>query len=157
VQTLLVFWVNETSVDVQVVPIDEAPITTSTESTTTTTQSGVIEGIDIYEGCDETKTCFGIGSVGYSSCVSQRNCEVIGAVIYDSSDDTFEFEMRSAVGAGYVAMGLSSDDRMGGDSVVECVNNNGVIEAYASFTYTYGVFRTGIVSCNFSRLMRIPS
>lgn len=36
--------------------------------------------------------------------------------------------------AGYIALGLSFDSKMGDDSAIECVNENGVIRAYASLT-----------------------
>lgn len=57
--------------------------------------------------------------------------------------------MRSARSAGYVALGLSDDDKMGKDSVVECVNESGSVKAYTSWTVvSNGKFdapRTGIV------------
>lgn len=36
--------------------------------------------------------------------------------------------------AAYVAIGLSDDNKMGKDSVIECVNEAGSIKAYASWT-----------------------
>lgn len=36
--------------------------------------------------------------------------------------------------AAYIAVGLSQDDKMGDDSVVECVYENGRINAYTSWT-----------------------
>lgn len=36
--------------------------------------------------------------------------------------------------ASYVALGLSDDNKMGKDSVIECVNEAGSIKAYASWT-----------------------
>lgn len=33
-------------------------------------------------------------------------------------------------------MALSYDDRMGRDSVIECVNENGIVNAYTSWTVT---------------------
>lgn len=38
------------------------------------------------------------------------------------------------VGANYVALALSHDDRMGSDSVMECVLENGIVRAYTSWT-----------------------
>lgn len=48
--------------------------------------------------------------------------------------DKYEFEMKSPDPmAKYIAYGLSDDDKMGDDSVVECVKeSNGQIKAYMS-------------------------
>lgn len=49
----------------------------------------------------------------------------------------------------YVAVGLSTDNRMGEDAVMECVPENGQIRAYASWTTpspNLGVVRQGVVS-----------
>lgn len=47
-------------------------------------------------------------------------------------------------------MGLSLDKRMGDDSVLECVNENGELKVYSSWTEAknrkYNAFREGIVS-----------
>lgn len=57
--------------------------------------------------------------------------------------------MKSARNAAYVALGLSDDDKMGKDSVVECINESGSVKAYMSWTsVANGKFdapRTGIV------------
>lgn len=54
-------------------------------------------------------------------------------------------------GAAYIAMALSDDRHMGSDSVIECTNENGIINAYTSWTEgTSGSPRTNIVSsCTF--------
>lgn len=48
----------------------------------------------------------------------------------------------------YVAVGLSYDDKMGDDSVIECVPESGTVKAFSSWTRVgpYGVTRSGIVS-----------
>lgn len=53
----------------------------------------------------------------------------------------------------YVAVGLSNDAKMGDDSVIECVPEQGVVNAYASWTYAgpYSVSRQGIAQ-NFIQL-----
>lgn len=51
----------------------------------------------------------------------------------------------------YVAMALSMDDRMGADSVMECVPEQGVVRAYTSWTSgmpNYGVTRDQVVGIN---------
>lgn len=48
-----------------------------------------------------------------------------------------------------MAVGLSTDDRMGQDSVMECVPEQGTPRAYSSWTVSeprLGVTRQGIVS-----------
>lgn len=78
-----------------------------------------------------------------------------GSVIYSRlfEGDRYIIELRSSRQAGYVALGLSDDDKMGKDSVVECVNESGSVKAYTSMTVVAnGKFdspRTGIVSLSF--------
>lgn len=48
-----------------------------------------------------------------------------------------------------MALGLSEDDKMGDDLVIECVNQNGRVNMYSSYTSgapNYGVTRIGVVS-----------
>lgn len=59
----------------------EAPSTTTTQ----------VPDLDFYDGCDVSKTCFGIGP---GDCVRNRQCNTIGAVIHD--DGKFTFEMLSS-------------------------------------------------------------
>lgn len=53
-------------------------------------------------------------------------------------------------GAGFIALALSVDNKMGDDSAVECVNESGDIKAYTSMTRAipenYGARRSDIVS-----------
>lgn len=53
----------------------------------------------------------------------------------------------------YIAVGLSTDSKMGDDSVIECVPEQGTVNAYASWTFSgpYGVSRQGIAQ-NFIKL-----
>lgn len=46
----------------------------------------------------------------------------------------FTLTILATVGANFVGFALSYDDRMGRDSAIECVNENGVVRAYTSFT-----------------------
>jgi hypothetical protein len=79
------------SADVEVLPV-VTPEGETTPPTTTppTTQPPPIEGIDVYEGCGVSKTCFGIGP---GDCIQSRRCVTFGAVIY--RDEKFIFEIRS--------------------------------------------------------------
>lgn len=58
--------------------------------------------------------------------------------------------MKSSKNAAYVALGLSDDDKMGRDSVVECISESGSVKAYMSWTVVangkFDAPRTGIVS-----------
>jgi hypothetical protein len=98
----------------------------------------------IYDGCGDTKTCFG----SPENCVATKTCQTFSAVIVKG--DRYIFEMKSQRNAGYVALALSDDDKMGRDSVVECVSEAGSVKAYTSWTIVangkYDSPRTGIVS-----------
>jgi hypothetical protein len=59
--------------------------------------------------------------------------------------------MRSYKGAKYIAMALSKDDRMGDDSVMECVKEGDQVKVYSSWTEVkngdyYAAVRDGAVS-----------
>lgn len=91
VESMIIFWVNEQSEEVEVVFAEPPSETTSiTVAPTTTSSAPPIEGIDVYEGCGVSKTCFGIGP---GDCVQNRRCVTFGAVIY--RDEKFIFEIRS--------------------------------------------------------------
>ena len=49
-------------------------------------------------------------------------------------------------GNAYVASGLSTDGRMGDDSVVECVKDVNDVKIYMSYTGLFDVSRDGVVS-----------
>lgn len=67
-------------------------------------------------------------------------------------NDKVQFEIQSIKenNPAYVATGLSTDTNMGTDSIIECVNENGQINAYASWTTPRGdprlnAIRDGVV------------
>lgn len=101
----------------------------------------------IYEGCGQTKTCFGFPD----GCVATKDCRTVTTSIV--SGERYEFELKSngKDNLAYVAVALSNDDKMGDDSVMECVPENGRVHAYTSWTLprpNLGVTRQGIVSLN---------
>ncbi|CRK94859.1 CLUMA_CG008351, isoform A [Clunio marinus] len=106
-------------------------ITQDHDRTTTSTE---IPSSDLYKGCGSEKVCFG----SPRGCVNSENCNMFGAVKHN--DETFVFEILSQSmdnhedGMSYVAFALSHDNRMGRDSVIECVRENDVVRAYTSFT-----------------------
>ncbi|XP_072946264.1 putative ferric-chelate reductase 1 homolog isoform X2 [Epargyreus clarus] len=84
----------------------------------------------IYQGCADTKLCFGTPP----NCVQSGNCKAIVAVFV--AGDTYTFEIQGTGNPKYVAAGLSKDNKMGDDSAMECVrNDNGRISLFTSWTY----------------------
>lgn len=58
-----------------------------------------------YDGCDVTKNCFGTPD----GCVPKQDCSAVMAVQLEDSNYVFEMQVKNAA---YVAVGLSSDDKM---------------------------------------------
>lgn len=81
-----------------------------------------------YEGCGVTKYCYGAPI----DCVYSGNCKV--AVAVTSVGEAFDFELKANGDPAWVGVGLSDDAKMGDDSVVECVKENGRINAFMSWT-----------------------
>lgn len=110
----------------------------------------VIDGESIYDGCGDSKTCFGFPR----GCLGSYDCNIFTAVRYEGEKFLFELLSSSqfacssfflgisnlflSVGAAYISMGLSDDNRMGRDSVIECVRESQV-EVFTSFTSVAGV------------------
>ena len=94
VESFQTFWIDVNSVDVRILNVGEFPITNPVSTTTTSTTSTTIKPIDntndVYKGCSETKTCFGLPT----GCISSQNCISLGAVIY--KDSRIIFEMMSS-------------------------------------------------------------
>jgi len=83
----------------------------------------------IYEGCNSTKACFGIPE----NCVASRKCQAV--VAYKLDKVRYHFEMK-ALSEGYVAFGLSRDDKMGGDLTTNCiVQENGNVDISTGYNY----------------------
>lgn len=101
------------------------------------------QGDPFYDQCGDTKSCFGFPD----GCVEQKNCKAAVATIVIG--ERYLFEMKAFdQNAAYVASALSMDNKMGDDSVMECVPERGQgIKAYASWTYSspkYGVTRENV-------------
>lgn len=156
------FWVGIESTPVKVVESGQSPpsvvgISTTRKPPTTTTvppyvspKAASADTTDpIYEGCGENKGCFGFPD----GCVETRNCRAVVATIVQG--ERYIFEMKSGYNRpAYVAVGLSNDAKMGDDSVIECVPEQGTVNAYASWTFSgpYDASRKGIAQ-NFIRLL----
>ncbi|XP_017300331.1 putative ferric-chelate reductase 1 homolog [Diaphorina citri] len=82
-----------------------------------------------YTECNKLKSCFG----SPEGCVDSQSCTAVASVRVEGTRHTFELKAENAA---YVAVGLSHDNKMGGDSVMECVREEtggGSIKAYNSW------------------------
>ncbi|XP_045455053.1 putative ferric-chelate reductase 1 homolog [Melitaea cinxia] len=141
-QSFATFWKNVESPLVEVVTPDTV-ITTSPPAATTERPTQAPPTImetkpkptqttldPIYQGCEDTKLCFGVPQ----NCIPNGNCKAIVAVFV--AGDIYTFEIQGTDNPQYVAAGLSMDSKMGEDSAVECVrNDNGRITIHTSWTY----------------------
>lgn len=132
------FWVGVTSGPISLVA-DEQTVINSISTTRQPLQPTITyngrpkaENINnediIYNGCGDSKTCFGIPN----NCIETRSCVSFTAVKVEG--DKYVFEMRSPPRAAYIATGLSTDDKMGDDSVMECIYESGSVRAVSSWT-----------------------
>lgn len=99
----------------------------------------------IYDGCYTEKSCFGVPS----GCVETKNCVAITTVLVDDNN-RYIFEMESD-NAAWVGVGLSDDNLMGDDSVIECAKDNDGPHAYMSWTIgrpNFGAYRVPEVNVN---------
>ncbi|CAG2056667.1 unnamed protein product, partial [Timema podura] len=71
----------------------------------------------IYSGCGSTKSCFGAPD----QCLDTKSCTAVTTVQVEGDRYTFEVKGR---GAGYAAVALSDDSKMGDDSVMECARDS---------------------------------
>ena len=75
-----------------------------------------------YDGCQETKGCFGFPN----NCVESADCQVLVTYSKVSGEDQFDFEISHIYGAStgraqYAALAFSDDASMGQDLVFACV------------------------------------
>lgn len=84
----------------------------------------------IYQGCADTKLCFG----SPQNCVQNGDCKAVVAIFV--AGDSYTFEIQGTGNPKYVGAGLSKDNKMGDDSAMECVrNDNGRVSLFTSWTY----------------------
>lgn len=101
-----------------------------------------------YSDCNVKKSCFGTPS----GCVNSKSCKAVTAVTV--LGDRYIFEVK-APNAAWVGVGLSSDSKMGDDSVIECVKDGNNVNAHMSWTTArpnLGVSRLNSVSKFFAKL-----
>ncbi|KAK9877469.1 hypothetical protein WA026_018577 [Henosepilachna vigintioctopunctata] len=85
-----------------------------------------------YTGCTVNKLCFGAPD----GCTRTKSCKAVVAI--SVAGDKFDFELKATKGAGWVGVGLSEDEIMGDDSVVECAKNSGGSQLGAFLSWTSG-------------------
>ncbi|CAG7837806.1 unnamed protein product [Allacma fusca] len=81
--------------------------------------------VGVYEGCGNTKGCFGLG---VSGCVGSRSCEMV--VTYQITGNSANLQLAGRqIGdsSSYVAVGLSRDNIMGEDHVFGCRLDRGSV------------------------------
>lgn len=80
--------------------------------------------------------------------MASRSCVGVAAVTVTGEVYDFELKSQEGLGAGWVGVGLSDDDKMGDDSVIECSRGNGGgVQAYMTYNYPgYRVERVRNVS-----------
>ncbi|KAJ8966292.1 hypothetical protein NQ317_019194 [Molorchus minor] len=81
-----------------------------------------------YDGCTHTKLCFGAPV----NCVLSKNCQAVVAITV--TGDAYDFELKAEDPAAWVGVGLSDDNKMGDDSIIECVKRGNKAAAYMSWT-----------------------
>lgn len=65
------------------------------------------KGESLYEGCDRSKSCFGLPD----GCITKRNCK-IGVAMSSEYGGRVVFHMMAEGSPAYVSVGLSEDDKM---------------------------------------------
>ncbi|CAB3237841.1 unnamed protein product [Arctia plantaginis] len=142
-QSYATFWLNVESPLVEVVTpdtmISPPPPAVPSRTATTAAPPVILESkpkmeaaaLDIiYQGCADTKLCFGVPQ----NCIARGDCKAIVAVFV--AGDKYTFELQAPGNPRYVATGLSMDNKMGDDSAMECVrNDNGGVNLFTSWTY----------------------
>ena len=83
----------------------------------------------VYDGCDVSKTCYGL----VSGCEDYNDCDVLATWRVRPQVTTVELFSRRSANNRYAAMALSNDDKMGEDTVIGCVSAGGKVEALLSW------------------------
>ncbi|VVC24734.1 Hypothetical protein CINCED_3A009275 [Cinara cedri] len=110
------YWVGITSTPVQVKRAADGSFADGGPPSSGRSDNGLEEiEANIYDGCGKNKNCVG-APLG---CIAATNCLAVVALM--PSDDKYQFEMLGR-GSQFVAFGISDDNKMGGDGVVECVH-----------------------------------
>uniref|UniRef100_T1JGZ2 Ferric-chelate reductase 1 n=1 Tax=Strigamia maritima TaxID=126957 RepID=T1JGZ2_STRMM len=113
------FWVNVTS--------DVFEISGEAIKTEPTAQTPFISA---YDGCFESKGCFG----GPDGCIASRNCKHMVTYVASENGLGVDFEMVGQT-RGWIAIGFSRDNLMGEDAVTACTVNgsNNRVDVFQSW------------------------
>ncbi|CAI9740447.1 putative ferric-chelate reductase 1 isoform X3 [Octopus vulgaris] len=96
-------------------------------------------------------------------CSEKFECQVSWEMDEASKTINFEFNLKVTNDRSYIALGLSEDDDMGSDSVMECLYYNGQVKGQYSYnegthnskvtdlTLNNGKYVNGLMTCNFTR------
>ncbi|XP_058789876.1 putative ferric-chelate reductase 1 homolog isoform X2 [Phymastichus coffea] len=135
-----VFWVGvesprisvvKRSIDIHSTPpsIAAFPRATTPPYYTPTTENLPNIGDDLfYEGCGSSKNCFG----SPENCFEKKNCRIAVSVLVEGERYIFEVQSRDQESR-YVSVGLSEDEFMGDDSVVDCIKGDNGAEIQMSW------------------------
>ncbi|XP_026481553.1 putative ferric-chelate reductase 1 homolog [Ctenocephalides felis] len=146
------FWVGLESEVVDVVPRGQGgqhggisttrrPLPTTPRFSRPSESSSALKNDPFYNGCGSQKTCFGQPE----GCVTTKDCKLVMACTVRG--EKYQFELKATGNPGYAAVALSDDSKMGDDSVMECVHQNGAVKAFMSWTMprpNLGVTREGV-------------
>ena len=77
---------------------------------------------EAYEGCNEDQGCFGTKYDSSEDCVNLGTCKIMSSFAYDQANKLYNFKLnvKSSDSNEYMAVGLSKDEKMGGDLVISC-------------------------------------
>ncbi|XP_048759187.2 putative ferric-chelate reductase 1 [Ostrea edulis] len=156
-------------------PTTPKPTTTTPRPTTTITTTSTTEAFTLPQGiylppdpeCNKSKGCFHDCKRGVCSFI----------ISWRDRKGYLDMEIKSHVPTGgdrWVAVGLSYDNRMGSDSVTECMSVNGQVDIFQSYnsdthsnsrlrnpkiglSQEYGSFVDGIFTCGFTRDKLVPT
>ncbi|CAG0923114.1 unnamed protein product, partial [Notodromas monacha] len=79
-----------------------------------------------YAGCEVTQGCVGCSAVGVCTgkasqgCLAAKNCQIIVNYQWQKSVVQFSLMAKQVPLQGWISVGISKDENMGGDSVVLC-------------------------------------
>ncbi|XP_046651670.1 putative ferric-chelate reductase 1 homolog [Daphnia pulicaria] len=119
------YWDKQISPEVIITRLDTAVSSTIDPLLTTEKPAA----LNVYDGCGISKGCIATPS----GCIDLKTCTMM-TTYQTLNDDYLQLEIYGQItGDEYVAIGFSTDRKMGDDSVVECVNNRNTLTAYPSF------------------------
>lgn len=158
VQSKSVFWTNLKSSPLEV---KSGPQASFNGRPSAQQQSGVPE--TLYGDCDTKKLCFGLPA----NCVASKSCRALFKSEYDRVASQLLMELHGvfANDMQYFAVAISSDEKMGDDSVTECYKaTDGTVKLRNSFNFgrsnqlddiairpDYASMENGVGSCQWRR------